>query len=85
MLREADAGAGDVARLVDAGRDQDGVVARAQLGEAGVAADLEIEMEADAAIGEQLVAARDDLLLQLEVGDAVDQQAADPVVAVVDV
>ena len=59
-------------------------MARTQLGEAGFAPDLEVELEDDAAVGEQLVASRDDLLLELEIGDAVDEQPADPVVAVVD-
>ena len=38
----------------------------------------------DAAVGEALHAALDDFLLQLEVRDAVDQQAAGAVVAVID-
>ena len=57
---------------------------RAQFGERDVAADLEVQLELDAALGQQLRAAQHDLLLQLEVGDAVDQQAAGAVVAVVD-
>src|SRR5206468_10210495 len=81
---QADTGSGDVAPLVDAGRDQHGVVALAQLGERDVAADLTVEMERDAGPAQQLFAALHDLLLELEVRDAVDQQAADPVVAIVD-
>ena len=38
----------------------------------------------DAAIAQMARAPLDDLLLELEAGNAVDQQAADPVVAVVD-
>src|SRR4030088_3776443 len=41
-------------------------------------------MEGDLGIAQQLLAALHSLLLDLEVGDAVDQQAAHPVVAVVD-
>ena len=44
-----------------------------------------VQVELDAAFGEQPGAPLDHVLLQLEVRDAVDQQAADPVVAVVDV
>ena len=57
---------------------------RAQVGEAGLAPDLEAEPEDHAAFGQTAGAALDHLLLQLEAGNAVDQQAASPVVAVVD-
>ncbi|MDZ7712395.1 MAG: hypothetical protein U5L06_04460 [Rhodovibrio sp.] len=57
----------------------------AQFRQGHVAADLEIEVEVHAAVVEQPGAAFDDVLLQLEVRDAVDHQTADPVVAVVDV
>ena len=50
-----------------------------------VAADVAGEVEVDAAVAQMARAPLDDRLLQLEAGDAVDQQAADPVVAVVDV
>ena len=56
----------------------------AQLLEGDVAADLAVEVEMDSAVGQQLGAPLDDRLLELEVGNAVDHQAADPVVAVVD-
>ena len=59
------------------------VVARAQLLESDVAADLAVEPEGDAAVDEDLGAALHHALFQLEVGDAVDQQTADPVVTVV--
>ena len=81
-------GPADVARLVDAGGDQHGIVAFAQRVEAdgirAVAADIGAEMEHDAAFLQQLPAAEHDVLLQLEAGDAVDHQPADAVVAVVD-
>ncbi len=47
-----------------------------------VAADLAIELELDAAVREPLDAALHDILLELEVRDAVDEQAAGAVVAV---
>src|SRR5690606_34033747 len=74
----------DVARLVDAGGDQHGIVLLAQILQGGVAADLEIEMELHAGLDQQLRAAFDDMLFQLEVRDAVDHQPAGAVVAVVD-
>ncbi len=83
-IAETDAGGRDVARSVDAGRDEERVMARAQLGEARVAPDLELEMERDAALAQQSVAPLDHALLQLEVGNAVDEQTADAVVAVID-
>jgi hypothetical protein len=55
-----------------------------QRGERNVAADFAIQMKGDLRLAQQLLAALHDLLLELEVGDAVDQQAADPVVAIVD-
>src|SRR3546814_12215127 len=74
----------DVARLVHAGGDEDGVVAAAQGGEAFGAADVAVEVEDDPAALTQVGTAAHHPLLQLEVGDAVDHPAADPVVAVVD-
>src|SRR5271154_5178594 len=56
----------------------------AQLGHRDVAADLAVQMEGDLGVAQQLLAALHDLLLELEVGDAVDQQAADTVVAIID-
>ena len=84
-VAKADPGHGEIARGVDAGGDQHGVMLDAQLFEAGVAADLEVEMELDAASGQKLGAAFDDVLFELEIGDAVHQQAAGTVVAVIDV
>src|SRR6185437_10403164 len=81
---QAGAGAADVAALVDAGADQHRVVPRAQLRHRHVTADLAIHHEAEPALLQQLPAAEHDFLFQLEVGDAVDHQPADPVVAVVD-
>ena len=57
---------------------------RAQLGQGDVLADLDVQVEVDAAFLELLPAAEHDILLQLEVGDAVDHQPADAVVAVID-
>src|SRR5437899_3162235 len=56
----------------------------AQLGNGDVAADLAVQPELHLGITQQLLASLHDLLLELEVRDAVDQQAADAVVAVVD-
>ena len=81
---QAGAGSGDVARLVDASGDQDGIVLGAQFGKRSVGADGEIQPEAHAAFLQQLPPPQDDFLFQFEVGDAVDQQSADTVVAVVD-
>src|SRR3546814_12349748 len=69
----------DVARLVHAGGDEDGVVAAAQGGEAFGAADVAVEVEDDPAALQKVGTAAHHLLLQLEVGDAVDHQAADAV------
>jgi len=74
----------DLARLVDAGGDQHRGMALAQLGDGRIAPDLEFQVEGDAGLAQQIGAPGDHVLFQLEVGDAVDQQAADPVVAVVD-
>jgi hypothetical protein len=60
-------------------------MARLQFRERNVAANLDIQVEADAAVLEQLPTAQDHMLLQLEIGNAVDQQAADAVLAVVHV
>ena len=81
---QADAGGADVSRLVDAGREQHGVVAFTQLGQADIVADLAIEMEGHPGVAQQLLAPLHDVLLELEVRDAIDQQAADPVVAIED-
>ena len=49
-----------------------------------VFADIAVQFELHAAIDEALRAALDDVLLEFEVRDAVDEQAADAVVAIVD-
>ena len=59
-------------------------MACAQLGEACVLADDEIEVKLDAALGQERVPPGDHVLLQLEVGDAIDEEAAGAIVAVVD-
>ena len=48
MPAQPDAGRRDIARLVDAGRDQHGVMALAQLVERDVAADFAVQLEGDA-------------------------------------
>ena len=66
-----------------AGGEHERVVAGAQLLERDVAADGDAEGELDALGDELLDAAIDQVLLELEVGDAVAQQAAGAVVALV--
>src|SRR3546814_12516763 len=70
---------GDLACLVDAGRDQHRIVAPAQYVERRVASDLEAEVEVDARLDEPLDPAHHDILLELEAGDAIGQQPAGPV------
>src|SRR5688572_16539138 len=72
-----------LARLVDADRQQHGVVLALQLGQRHVAAELAIQLELDAALGQLLGPAQHDRLFQLEVRDAIDHQSADAVVAVI--
>ncbi len=72
---------GEVARDGRAGRDDDRVVALAEVGPGDVDADVHPGAEAGA-LGLHLAQALVEVaLLHLEVGDAVAQQAADPVVA----
>ena len=52
--------------------------------ESDVRPNIAVEPEADTAIFKQLVAALHHMLFQLEAGNAVDQQPADPVIAVID-
>src|SRR4051794_10541246 len=76
----------EVARPVDAGGDEDRVVALAQLAEARAkAANVAGQMEMHAALAQMTRPALDDGLFQLEARNAVDQQAADSVVAIVNV
>ena len=77
-------GASNLARPIDAGGDQHRVVQHAQFFEARVAAEFETETEFDAAVDEPLHAPRDDVFLQFEIRNAVDEQSAGAVVAVVD-
>ena len=72
------------ARLIDAHRQQHGVVAAAQFGQGHVLADLAAQHEGDAALGQAVDAPLHHVLLKLEAGDAVDQQAAGAVVPVID-
>ena len=72
-----------VARLVDAGRDEHRVVLRAQFAHRDVAADLDIQVKDDAAGLVLPPAPQHDLLLQLEVRDAVHHQPANAIVAVI--
>src|SRR5690242_7851693 len=65
------------------GRQQHGVVAFAQLLDRHVDADVDPGRELHALRDQLLEPPVDVLLLQLEVGDAVPEQAADPVVALV--
>ncbi len=59
-------------------------MALAQLRQRRVAADLKAFMEMDARCAETLDATGDDLLLQLEAGDAIDEQAAGAIMPVID-
>ncbi len=75
----------DLARLVDAGCDQHRVMPRAQLVEARYRCrPRSSSSKLDAGRLGERAPAQHDVLLQLEVGDAVDHQPADAVVAVVD-
>ena len=85
MPAEPDARPAEVARLVDPGRDQHRVVrARGSRRSSMSSPTLQFEPERHAAGLELVVAAHHHVLLELEARDAVDQQPAGPVVAVVD-
>ncbi len=73
----------DLARFVNAGGDEKRVVLRAQFLQRGIAAHFEIELENNAAVFEALHAPRDDILLQLEIRNAIDQQAARAIMPVI--
>ena len=79
------AGCFDVAGFVDAGGDQHAVVLCAQFIERRVAAHFEVRVENNAALGQPINAAHDDVFFQLKAGDAVSQQSAHAVVPVIDV
>ncbi len=74
----------ELTRLIDAGGDQHCGVALAKRGEGEVAADFGAEMEDHPRLFEQGDAAGNDRLVQLEIGDAVDEEPARPVGAVID-
>ncbi|MNN54795.1 hypothetical protein D3C81_1696320 [compost metagenome] len=57
---------------------------RPQLVHRDIDADIGVEHELDPAFDQAINAALDDALLQLEAGDAIGQQAAGAVVAVID-
>src|SRR3546814_823088 len=78
------AGDVDLARLVHARRDQDHVMLLAQRVKRRILADREAQMELDAALDEPVDAAHHDLLLQLEARDAIGEEPARAVVAVID-
>jgi hypothetical protein len=82
--REIPARQRERAMALRAGREHDGVVARSQLLVREVRADAHAVGELDALGLELRHAAVDQLLLELEVGDAVAQEAAGAVVALVD-
>ncbi|GAA3068218.1 hypothetical protein GCM10020000_60740 [Streptomyces olivoverticillatus] len=81
---ELTAGHRQVAGGGGAGGDDDGVVALAQLGRVDIAADLHLGTELGTLRAHLLDAAVDVPLLHLELGDAVAQQPADAVGALVD-
>lgn len=80
---EVAAGDGQVAGGGGAGRDDDGVVPPAQVAGGQVAADLDAGAEAGALGAHLLDAPVDVPLLHLELGDAVPEQSADAVGALV--
>ena len=74
----------EVAGLIDARRDQHRVMLAADRVKADRLAHVGAQHELDAPLFQQAVAALDHRLFQLEAGDAVDQQPARAVVAVID-
>ena len=81
---ELAAGNRQVARLLGAAAEQDGVVVLGERFDRNVDADVRVGDEVDALGPHLLDAAVDDMLFKLEVGNAVAQQAADAVVLLVD-
>src|SRR3546814_7586318 len=69
------AGDVDLARLVDARRDQERVMLLAQRVPCRVLADREAEMEMDAALDEPVDAAHHHILLALEARDAIGEES----------
>ena len=76
---EVAAGDGEVAGLLGTAAEEDGVVVVGELGDGDVDADVGVGEEGDAFSLHLRDAAVDDVLFQLEVGDAVAEQAADAV------
>ena len=81
---ELAAGNLEVARMFGAAAEQDRVVVPGERFDGNVDADMRVGEERDALGAHLLDAAIDDVLLQLEVGNAVAQQAADAVVLLID-
>ena len=79
-----DAGGFDVAGFVNSGGDQNGVVLATDGVEGQVFADFAVQHEGDACDFKLFDALHDHRLFQFETGDAVGQQAAGAVVAVID-
>ncbi len=73
-----------IARLVHAAGQQHGVVPLPKLAQRNVAADIAAQVEGDAALLDLANPPQHGPLVQLEVGDAVDEKAAGAVVPVVD-
>ena len=83
-IAETDTRRWDLARAIDAAGNQQGIMLLPQFRQGRVLAHLEVQMELNLAVPQQLGAPLDDFLLQLEVGNAIDHQAADAVIAVID-
>ncbi|MNT13259.1 hypothetical protein D3C72_1482210 [compost metagenome] len=77
-------GHGQAAGLIDAHGQQHRVMARPQLVHRDIDADVGVQHELDPALDQAVDAALNDALLQLEAGDAVGQQAARAIMAVID-
>ena len=73
-----------VARLLGAAAEQDGVEVFGERLDGNIDADVRVGLEGDALGVHLLDAAVDDVLFKLEVGNAVAEQAADAVVLLVD-
>ena len=82
-MAKINSGYTEFAGFINSGGDEDGVVTGPQFFEAGVAANLEVQDEFDAASPEAFDAAHNHRLLQLEAWNAVSEQAAGAVVAVI--
>ena len=78
------AGDGQVARRGGATRQHDGIERRRELGGGVVHADMDARAELHALRSHELEATVQDVLAQLEVGDAVAEETADPVGALED-